>query len=133
MPYLNVRLAAEADAGIARQVVAVLMRHTSEILGKKPEVTSIAIDFVDPDTWFIGGEPVAATGMTTFYLDIKVTDGTNTKDEKARYVAAVFRDFEGILGAVAPASYIVVHDVRADAWGFQGKTQEFRFVQSRSL
>lgn len=133
MPYLNVRIAGRSDATVTQRVVAVLMEHTADILGKKSEVTSIALDFVDPAAWFIGGEAVAAGDATTFYLDIKITEGTNTKDQKARYVEAVFRDLEPVLGRVAPASYIVIDDVRADAWGFQGRTQESRFIECRGL
>lgn len=67
----------------------------------------------------------------TFYLGIKVTEGTNTKAEKARYVKEVFSDFESIMGPITPASYIVIHDIRADSWGFQGKTQKYRFIQAQ--
>ena len=133
MPYLNVRIAQKESADVADKAVSSLMKHTSQILGKKPEVTSIAIDFVSPDLWFVAGERVSARNAVTFYLDIKVTDGTNTKTEKAEYVKNVFADFETILGEITPASYIVIHDVRADAWGFQGKTQEYRFIQAQSL
>lgn len=52
-----------------------------------------------------------------------MTEGTNTKDEKALYVSRVFAAMEGILGPLAPASYIVIHEVRGDSWGFQGQTQ----------
>lgn len=62
-----------------------------------------------------------------------MTDGTNTKKEKAEYIKQVFTDFETILGEVTPASYIVIHDVRADSWSFQDLTQENRFIQSQSL
>lgn len=133
MPYLNVRIAQSESSDVAEKVVSALMKRTSDLLGKKPEVTSIAIDFVSPELWFVGGERVSAQNAVTFYLDIKVTDGTNTKNEKAKYVKDVFSDFEAILGTVTPASYIVIHDVRADSWGFQGKTQEYRFIQSQSL
>ncbi|MGA7801020.1 MAG: tautomerase family protein [Gammaproteobacteria bacterium] len=133
MPYLNVRIAGEQSPELAARVAASLSRLTCEILGKKPEVTSVAVDFVDPKLWFVGGGDMDARDSTTFYLDIKVTEGTNTKAEKARYVDAVFRELGGILGALTAASYIVIHDVRADAWGFQGKTQEYRFVQAHSL
>ena len=133
MPYLDVRIAREESAEVADKVVAALMKRTSDILGKKPDVTSIAIDFVSPELWFVGGKRVSAQDAVTFYLDIKVTDGTNTKSEKAAYVKAVFADFEAILGPITPASYILIHDVRADSWGFQGKTQEYRFIQAQSL
>lgn len=133
MPYLNVRIARNESSEIAEKVVSALMKRTSELLGKKPEVTSIAIDFVSPELWFVGGERMGTQNAVTFYLDIKVTDGTNTKNEKAEYVKGVFADFEAILGTITPASYIVIHDVRADSWGFQGKTQEYRFIQAQSL
>lgn len=133
MPYLNVKIAMEKSSSIAEKVSSSLLTHTTELLGKKPEVTSIAVDFVDPDLWFIGGSRVSEQNTVTFYLNIKVTDGTNTKLEKAEYVKAVFSDFESILGSIASASYIVVDDVRADSWGFQGKTQEYRFIQAQTL
>ena len=66
-------------------------------------------------------------------LDIKVTEGTNTKDEKALYALRVFDGIEAIAGTLAPASYIVIHEVRADAWGYQGQTQEFRYVRGKAI
>ena len=133
MPYLNVRASIPETTDSAEKIVAVLMKHTSGVLGKKPDVTSIEIDFISPDKWFVGGKRVSEEKAITFYLDIKVTDGTNTKSEKAKYAKDVFADFDSIFGPITPASYIVIHDVRADSWGFQGRTQEFRFIQSQPL
>lgn len=133
MPYLKLCISIPAPSDITGKLVAILMRHTSEILGKKPEVTSVHVEFVAPEQWFVGGVPMSEQNRTTFYLDVKITEGTNTKAQKADYVRQVFSDFESVLGSVEPASYIVIHDVRADAWGFQGQTQEYRFIQSRSV
>jgi len=131
MPYLNVRIAMKKSPDVAEKVVSSLMKHTAGLLGKKPEVISIAVDFVSPELWFVGGSRVSDQHKITFYLDIKVTEGTNTKAEKAKYVKEVFSDFEAIMGPITPASYIVIHDIRADSWGFQGKTQEYRFIQAQ--
>ena len=133
MPYLNVRISMNESSEVAEKIVDVLMSHTNTILGKKPEVTSIDIEFISPDNWFVGGDRVSKKESVTFYLDIKITEGTNTKSEKAKYVQEVFKDFESIVGPITPASYIVIHDVRADSWGFQGRTQESRFIQAQSL
>ncbi len=133
MPYLNVRVSIPQSAESAEKIAGILMKHTSEVLGKKPDVTSIDIDFIAPDKWFVGGVRVSDQNAATFYLDIKVTDGTNTKLEKANYVKNVFADFDDLFGPITPASYIVIHDVRADSWGFQGRTQEYRFIQSQPL
>ena len=133
MPYLNVRISMKESSDVAEKIVSTLMTNTSELLGKKREVTSIAIDFVSPELWFVEGSRMSDQNAVTFYLDIKVTDGTNTKVEKAKYVEKVFSDIQSIIGPITPASYIVIHDVRADSWGFQGKTQEYRFIQAQSL
>ena len=66
MPYLNVRVAIPQKKESADRIVAVLMKHTSEILGKKPEVISIEIDFIEPDTWYVGGVRVSEQKAVTF-------------------------------------------------------------------
>jgi 4-oxalocrotonate tautomerase len=133
MPYLNVRISMKESPDVAEKIVSTLMKHTTELLGKKPEVISVAVDFVSPELWFVGGSRVSEQHAVTIYMDIKVTEGTNTKAEKAKYVREVFSDFESIMGPITPASYIVIHDIGADSWGFQGKTQEYRFIQAQSL
>ena len=40
---------------------------------------------------------------------------------------------EGITGPLAPASYVVVHEVRGDAWGYQRQTQEFRYIKGKPM
>ncbi len=133
MPYLNCRVSANESSRLAESIVASLMEHTSKVLGKKQEVTSIDVEFVSPERWFVGGTRGSDQNAVTFYLDIKITEGTNTKVQKAEYVKAVFADMQALLGPITPASYIVIHDVRADSWGFQGVTQEFRFIQAQPL
>jgi len=133
MPYVNIRISMHESSEVAEKIVSIVMRHTTEVLGKKAEVTSVTIDFVQPEVWFVGGSRVSEMSAVTFYLDIKVTKGTNTKGEKAEYVRGIFSDFESILGPITPASYIVIHEIGADSWGFQGKTQEYRFIQDQSL
>lgn len=44
MPYLNVRVSTPESSKPAEKIVAVLMRHTSEVLGKKPDVTLMALE-----------------------------------------------------------------------------------------
>jgi 4-oxalocrotonate tautomerase len=62
---------------------------------------------------------------------VRISDGTNTKDEKARYVAEAFAAMGRVLGPLEAESYVHVHDVRADAYGYGGLTQERRYVESR--
>ncbi len=133
MPYLNVKLSAAPSAETSAAIAARLTELTASILHKKRELTSVAVEYVPPGQWFIGGDSLADQNLITFFLDIKVTEGTNTKDEKAAYVSHVFSAAAALLGNLHPTSYIVIHEVRGDAWGYHGKTQEFRFIQGKIL
>lgn len=127
MPILSVKLSGPRRADVVTHVSEMLLESTSTILGKKRDVTAIVIQFIDPQDWIIAGRPLSEQGLASFYLDIKVTDETNTKDEKARYLRAVFDGFARILGPVHEESYIHVEDVRAASYGYGGKTQEYRY------
>src|SRR5664279_5540688 len=128
MPYLNVKLCAQSSQETADQIAHSLTDLTADILGKKRALTAVAIEFVAPTQWYVGGTSLAGQSLRSFYLDIKVTEGTNTKDEKAHYAERAFAAIEGIVGSLAPASYIVIHEIRADAWGYQGATQELSLI-----
>jgi 4-oxalocrotonate tautomerase len=129
MPILNVKVSGDKDVQVTRKITTLLLDTTTRILKKKPEVTAITIQYVPSDCWVIGGELLSEQSKSSFYLDIKVTDETNTKDEKADYIREVFEGFKGILGDLHDESYIYVEDVRAAAYGYGGRTQEFRYQQ----
>ncbi|WP_395822527.1 4-oxalocrotonate tautomerase family protein [Collimonas sp.] len=131
MPILTVILSTAPDAAVSFSVAATLSRLTEEILHKDPQLTAIAISHIDPMHWFIGGASLAAQKKTSFFLDIRITDETNTAAEKAHYIDAVFREIEALLGQLHHASYVHVHDVRAAAYGFGGLTQQHRAVAAR--
>lgn len=130
MPILNVKVSGVASAERSQQIAQMLSRHTQEILNKKPELISIAISYIDPVHWIVGGETIAMQKKSSVYLDIKITDETNSKSEKAAYIQAVFKSFEDLLGDLHHESYIYVEDVRAAAYGYGGLTQEYRYHHS---
>jgi 4-oxalocrotonate tautomerase len=127
MPILNVKVSAAKSPEMSQRIATLLLELTTRILGKDPRVTSIAIDYVDPQDWIVGGCSLAEQGKQSVYFDILVTDETNTKAEKARYISEAFAGFQALLGDLHDESYIHVHDVRAAAYGYGGKTQEYRF------
>ncbi|MCY1162835.1 MAG: 4-oxalocrotonate tautomerase [Pseudomonadota bacterium] len=132
MPILNVKISQPASDRLTHDVSEMLLELTTRILRKKRELTSIAIDYVPPEHWVVGGSTLAAQGKNSFYFDIKVVDGTNTKDEKAQYIAEAFAAFGKLLGSLHEESYIYVHDVRAEAYGFGGLTQEYRYIKGKT-
>jgi len=129
MPILKLQLSGEPDAPLSAALAATLSRLTADLLHKAPELTSVAISHIDPAHWFVGGASLQAQQNTSFFLDILVTDETNTAAEKSAYVAAVFAAMQAALGDLHEVSYVHVHDARPAAWGYGGLTQQFRAVR----
>jgi 4-oxalocrotonate tautomerase len=131
MPIINVSVTGKPDPSLSQRIALQVTDLTRLHLQKDPTLTSVAIHYVDPSHWFAGGQSLAAQGANTFWIDIKVVDGTNTKAELAKYLEAVFATLSSTLGKTHTESYILVHEVPAASYGFGGKTQEFRFISGR--
>lgn len=131
MPIINLKLSSAPSPELVARVSETVLELTTRILRKQREVTSIALDFVPREHWVIAGRTLAEHRKNSFYLDIKIVSGTNTKDEKAAYVAAVFSAFQAMLGDLHDESYVYVHDVAAEAYGYGGLTQEYRYIRSK--
>ena len=127
MPILTVKTSAPRSPGMTRRIAALLLELTSRVLHKLPEVTSIAVEYVHPDDWVVGGRTLSEQGKSSVFVDIRITDETNTKAEKAQYIREVFAAFGALLGDLHEESYVHVHDVRAAAYGYGGETQEHRY------
>ena len=128
MPYINVKLNVKESDELREKIADIVLENTTTILNKKADVTSVLVEFMPQNNWSIGGKT-----CVTFYLDIKITKGTNTKEQKANYIKKCYEDFNELLEEINPASYIVIDEVEADSWGFEGLTQEYRYIQSKIL
>jgi len=132
MPMITIKYVAHRPtATLKRDIAGVVAVLAAEILHKDPKVTAVLVEEAAASNWFAGGRSLADGGHASFWLDIRITDGTNTKDEKAAFVAAAFREMGKLLGPLHEESYVHVHDVRGDAYGFGGLTQERRYIAGK--
>lgn len=128
MPYINVTVTGSPDAALSERIATEVNDLTRTHLRKDPTVTAVSVSYIDPRHWFAGGRSLTSQGANSFWLDIKVVDGTNTKPELAAYLDAVFASLSTIIGGVHTESYVLVHEVPASAYGYGGKTQEYRYI-----
>ena len=126
MPTLVLKLTPLQNPERYQALARALTDHTVQLLGKRREVTAVVIDDLPAARWHIGGAPVA---QPTALLEISITEGTNTEEEKAAFIAAAFAELQRQLegdGALAAASYVVVRELPASDWGYGGRTQHAR-------
>jgi 4-oxalocrotonate tautomerase len=131
MPFINVVISRKPDAELAKRISEGVVERTERALRKPRQITAVAVTFVPPEQWIIGGRSLQEQGLASFWLDIKVTEGTNTKDEKASYLAEVFSFMQSVLGPLHSESYVLVDDVQGDGYGYGGTTQDYRYIRSR--
>jgi 4-oxalocrotonate tautomerase len=132
MPLITVTYSSSRHAATLKaDIAAGVSELTAKILHKDPKVTAIIVKSVEPADWFAGGKSLAEQQLASFWLDIHVSEGTNTKDEKAAYIAAMFKRMGELLGPLHNESYLHVDEVRGDAYGFGGLTQERRYIAGK--
>lgn len=131
MPMITVRyVTPEARPELRKSVAALASRLAAEHLGKDPGITAVLVEPAAPENWFVAGENPALAGLSAFWLDIKITAGTNVKGETAAFVRAAFAEMQDLLGPLHEESYVLVHAVDGDAYGYGGRTQNGRWAET---
>ena len=97
----------------------------ASVLGKRADLTSVLVEQPATADWAIGGTPM----KIAVHLEATITAGTNSPEQKARFIDKTMRLLTSVLGSeLNPATYIVVNEVPANAWGYDGRTQESRLL-----
>jgi 4-oxalocrotonate tautomerase len=130
MPTLQLKLSPPLPAERLGVLARRLTQLSTEILGKRREVTALTVDELWPGRWYIGGQQAREA---TALLEIRITRGTNSEEEKEDFIAAAYAELEQQLGPLAEASYVVVQEVAATDWGYGGRTQAARRQTSAAL
>ena len=126
MPTLQLQISPLQNPSRYSALADALTRITEQQLDKRSAVTAVVIDDIPAARWYIGG---AAVTRPTACLEISVTQGTNTPEQKAAFIATAYAELEAQLGAgqgLEAASYVIVREVPATDWGYGGQTQADR-------
>ncbi|MGQ3211043.1 MAG: tautomerase family protein [Shinella sp.] len=126
MPFLHIRIAGRNLTDSERlHIQDEATRLAVTLLGKRAEATAVFVEETPVPNWTVGARrlPVAA------YFEILISEGTNTPDEKERFIQAGYALLEEILGSqLNPVTYVVIRDIAMENWGYGGRTQESRRI-----
>lgn len=126
MPTLQLKISPPLNPALYQELTSELTAITTDILGKRPEVTVVIIEELPAALWHVGAHAVQ---RPTAWLEISITAGTNTASQKASFIEAAFAALQRLLGEgqpLEPASYIIVRELPATDWGYGGQTQRAR-------
>jgi 4-oxalocrotonate tautomerase len=119
---------ASPRAELRSEIARLAPRLGAERLGKDPNVTAVLVEEADPQGWFIAGNRPTDAGLSAFWLDIKITAGTNTKVDTTSFVQAAFAGMAELIGPLHEECYVFVHAADGDAYGYGSRTQNGRWA-----
>ncbi len=119
MPYVQIRLHQAANTSrLGEEATHLLV----EVMRKRREVTVVEV-VTSQSLWYASGQPV--TGPAA-YVDVKITRGTNSESDKASLLAKFQALLARELGPLAAPAYVVIHEIPATDWGYDGQSQATR-------
>jgi 4-oxalocrotonate tautomerase len=124
MPFINVKIAGPT---LALEQIGRLQRGLtdimSEALRKERGLTSVLIEQVPASRWAIAG----ASAPVLAHVEATIAAGSNTVEERARFIAEAHRLLKLILGGGLPlATYVIIDELPEDSWGYDGITLQQR-------
>lgn len=131
MPLIKITLSGvPAEAGVTATLQAETTELMASLLGKRREVTVVAVDHLPAMALAVAGRAVTGAGA---FLEAFITAGTNEAGQLARFVAAAHALLRSVVGEGGVPIYVVVSEVAATAWGYDGQTQAARRLAAQPL
>ena len=127
MPGLKLTVSGAPDEALSRRLAAELTALTCTTLRKVPERTMVQVRYLPQEHWFIAARSLADYGKNSFRLELTITEGTNTRDEKSAYQKKAFALLSELIGNLHPHSNIHIIDCDAVSYGYGGLSQEYRY------
>ncbi|WP_141685250.1 tautomerase family protein [Pseudoalteromonas luteoviolacea] len=123
MPILTVTTNKTLLPAIKEKLAISLSALTQTYLEKRPELINVVI-YENNGDWYSHSKP--SEGFQ-FYLQIVITEGTNSESQKAAWLRHTWLLFEEIFINVNNLpNYISIEEQPAINWGYNGQSQASR-------
>lgn len=126
MPFIRVTLAHDVPDHCRADIAAGVTDLMETVLHKKAAVTSVLVETVTRADWTIGRAAVPKA----VHVEANITAGTNSEEQKERFVGEAASLLARFLGCLPEATYVIIREIPATDWGYDGRTQADRFSRS---
>ncbi|MFJ9413575.1 4-oxalocrotonate tautomerase family protein [Streptomyces sp. NPDC101227] len=122
MPFIRVTVSDPDLSPARRQALAEGLTDLAvSALGKSAARTTVHVNPVPAEHFFIAGRPVLdATGA---HVEVSITAGTNSADERARFISGAYALLRETLGVLPPVAGVALYELHPESYGYNGVTQ----------
>ncbi|MFB6440034.1 4-oxalocrotonate tautomerase family protein [Streptomyces sp. NPDC056411] len=122
MPFIRATISDPQLDDATQQALAKGLTDLAVTVLKKPlERTSVHLNLVPADRYYVGGEPVG--GATGAQVEVTITLGTNSAEEKARFIAQTYELLQETVGLLPSVSGVALYEMHPESYGYNGITQ----------
>lgn len=132
MPIINIQISTEINPKQAAKIARGSTRIMADILNKDMQLTAVTIHSISKSNWYIGAIDLEEKQTDSAFIDIKISENSNTSHEKSSAIRAFYALLEEIVGPIDNTSYVCLHEIPKTDWGYGGKTQEARRIKRNS-
>jgi 4-oxalocrotonate tautomerase len=124
MPFIRITVLGPT---LAAEQIQRLQQGTTDlmvaVMRKPVEGVAVLVEPVIQSAWSIAGRPMAVAA----HVEATIAHGTNTPDEKAKFIAEMWTLLRSALGPeLREETYIVCHEIDTKAYGRGGLTRAER-------
>ena len=125
MPLIHITL---AGPSAAPRTIQHLQQETTRlmqtILHKEAALTVVSVTQLPEAAFSANGQAVGGASMQAL-----ITAGTHSAKEKADFIFAANKLLTATGGPGAAPTYVALHELPAESWGYDGETQAARKAQ----
>lgn len=125
MPFARLTLTPAPEPESAQRLATELTTLIADKLDKQHNLTSVLIESPAAHCWTIGAHPTT----TAAHLEVFVTLGTNTEEQKKEFIAHTMQLLHTFPFDLPATTYVVIQELPAINWGYDGRTQADRAQQ----
>lgn len=122
MPFARLTLIPAPPPEMAQRLCAGLADLIARDLGKRGDLTSVLVETPGAYQWTIGANDCKSAA----HLEVCVTFGTNSAEEKQTFIANAMALLRRELQGLGDATYVIIKDLPGGDWGYGGRTQADR-------
>lgn len=132
MPYIRVTVADPALTPTTQQALTEgLTTLAVSALGKSAARTTVALHLIPAAHYVVAGQPMdEATEATGAHVEVSITAGTNSADEKAHFISGAYHLLQQTLGLLPPLTGVALHELHPESYGYNGTTQLHHYRQT---
>lgn len=121
MPHIRVTVTdTDLPAATQRALAEGLTGLAVSALGKSAARTIVHVDEVPAARYFVDGKPL--TGALDAHVEVSITLGTNSAEEKAAFITEAGQLLTSVLGPLARCG-VALHELHPESYGYNGVTQ----------